>query len=396
MTSQHAFFAAVDEGDIVSCVSCGLCLPHCPTYRISGDDAQSPRGRIALVASVRSGALELNDDVTAALEGCVQCMGCLPACPSGVRYDRIIEPVVAELAARRPWSMLGKRLLLAPIGRQRVLEGLTTIAAIAQRLRAVPRRFSLPRLSLRRRRILTGRFAHSSFDPVDVTLFTGCVMSAWYSDVHQATVDVLERLGCRVTLTNPSMCCGALHRHAGLMRRAERFENACASIGPGTTLIVNSAGCGANLMATSTNATDVMAYLATRLDDVLSITERSSEAVVIHDPCHLRNVQRSHLATHAVLSSLYETETIPDEGLCCGAGGAYAITYPEAASKIVDRKIVALRSTNGTWIASGNPGCSAHMEAHLPDDFADRHVVHPIQLVARRLVNTTGSSDSHG
>ena len=99
-TTKSTHFFDVDETDLVSCVSCGLCLPHCPTYRISGRDEFSPRGRISLVNAVRSGELELTDAVASALESCVQCMGCLPACPSGVRYDRIIEPVMAQLAAQ--------------------------------------------------------------------------------------------------------------------------------------------------------------------------------------------------------------------------------------------------------------------------------------------------------
>ena len=385
MTGRGKWFAAVDESDLVSCVSCGLCLPHCPTYRITGSDAQSPRGRIALVTAVRSGVLEPTRELVDALDGCVQCMGCLPACPSGVRYDRIIEPAMAELTTRSLLRRMRSRVLLFPIGRRRLLFALTRIAAFAQRLRLVPKRLSMPELNIRRRKLVTGRSGAAPFADVEVTLFVGCVMSAWYTQVHQATIDVLERLGCRVSLTDASQCCGALHRHAGLVRRAEGFERTFQERPSGSLLLVNSAGCGANLMTHSTDAIDIMAYLESRLDDLLSVTERSDERVAIHDACHLRNIQRSHSSAHTVLSHLYEVEPIPDEGLCCGAGGAYAMAHPTAARAIVERKYEALRTTTGRWISSGNPGCSAHMEAHLPDDLADRRIVHPIELVAFRL-----------
>lgn len=389
-SSSENVFGDVNDEHLVSCVSCGLCLPHCPTYRVSGLDIFSPRGRIAIVNSVKNGDLALDHAAIEALDSCVQCMGCLPACPSGVKYDEIIEPVVSELARMRRSRSAIKRLFLFPLGRPLLLAAMTRAGAIAQRLKVVPKRLSLPDLPLRQAPALRSNPSIGN-DGQRVRLFVGCVMDAWYRPVHAATIRVLEALGYCVELTDPSMCCGALHRHSGFEKQAEAFETACYKGLAAETIIFNSAGCGAQLSRQITGARDVMTLLVEHIDRLMELCEPSAENVAIHDACHSRNILRTSADTHTVLAALYRTTALPDEGLCCGAGGAYSVHHPETALKILLRKYAAVESVAAiSRIASGNPGCTAHIQAHMPPSLAGLKVVHPIELIAERLKKEAG------
>ena len=387
-------FQGVDDDVLAHCVSCGLCLSHCPTFRVTGLDSHSPRGRIALVDAVRNGQLELDSGVRDALDSCVQCMGCIPACPSGVRYDEIIHPVIEELTRSVRVRRFARRAMFLPLGRPRLLSCLTTVAGIAQRLRLLPRRISAPNLKGRRRASIDpqGRPVNGSVD-----LLTGCITGEWFGDVHAASINVLVAMGYEVRPTARGLCCGALHSHSGLPRRASQLlgrvrRRATAD----SMLITNSAGCGAHLSMNGVDTCEIMDFIATNIDRLPEHTVTTPrEKVVVHDACHLRNVMAVHASTHAVLSRWYDVVTIPDEGLCCGAGGAYSLVRPDDATRIVERKFDALRmiDLDGVrFLSSGNPGCTGHLAAHLPSDLSSLQLVHPVELVARMLETEAGTS----
>jgi glycolate oxidase iron-sulfur subunit len=386
------------DSDLAACVSCGLCLPHCPTWRVTGDEALSPRGRITLMREVQWNNAPIDDRFIESMDTCVQCRGCETACPSGVPYGRLIEGTKPAVAHRtvRWWHRLG----YAQLGHhRRVLMG-SSLLAMAQRAHLVPKRIVLPRLAIRRTRL------HSSGN--DAWMYVGCVMDAWQRDVHAATVRVMEATGAGVQIA-PGGCCGALHVHAGLTQQAHAQMRATMASMPGDApIVVNSAGCGAALKdaghlldtdearAFSARVVDVHEWLAERLDRIEGLSELSAEGsnqaravrVAVQDPCHLRHVQRTHLAVRQVLSPFVTVVELDDEGLCCGAGGAFSTFHPELAGDIRDRKMGAIDRSDTAVVASANPGCAMHLHA------GGAVVMHPMEIIDRALrgVSITGAN----
>ncbi|MBV9952404.1 MAG: 4Fe-4S dicluster domain-containing protein [Acidimicrobiia bacterium] len=379
----------LDPDELAGCVGCGLCLPHCPTYRVSGEEAASPRGRIALMRVVEQDGAPADDAFAGFMDACVQCRGCEAACPSGVQFGHLIAGTRASLTAVRPGSVpRWMRLALRGLGHPRLLRAGSRALAAGQRLGVVPSaRFGLPaKLPLRARPLQpTG---------TDVWLFTGCVMDAWLRPTHAAVKAVVEQTGAGVALPGGSAgCCGALHEHAGLRPDALALAQRTMSAFPGDApILVDSAGCGAmlesygELLGTpeaarfSARVLDVHEWLAERLDRLPDPVAPVPGPVAIQDPCHLRHVQRAHVAVHTVLARyVTDLRTLDDEGLCCGAGGAYAVVHPETAAAIRERKLASIERSGADLVASANPGCALHLAA------GGAQVVHPLELVARAL-----------
>lgn len=372
----------LDDDGLSSCVSCGLCLAYCPTWRATGEEGLSPRGRIAAMRAVESGAAA-DEGFERLMTTCVQCRACETACPSSVPFGWLMEQVRAVIAPRTVpvWQRLAYRAL----GSHRLLLALSSAAAMAQRLGLVPpslaRRLALPRLPMRRRPLApTG---------ADVWLFTGCVMDAWMRPVHEAAIAVLGAAGAGVALPGPgAACCGALHVHAGLRDEARRLARRVMSALPGDApVLVDSAGCGAQLKeyghllgtqqaaAFSARVLDVHEWLAPRVE-LLPPPVRPPLVLAVQDPCHLRHVQRCERAVRAVLGRYADLVELDDEGRCCGAGGAYSALQPELAGAIRTQKLAAVERSGATVVASANPGCAVWLGA------SGLEVRHPLEVVA--------------
>ena len=374
----------LDDDELGMCVACGLCLPHCPTFRVTGEEALSPRGRIAAMRSVHLDAAPVTDDFVHFMETCVQCRGCEPACPSGVPFGRLMEgtrDTLAEQHRMTPWwQRAGYRVLT----HHRLLLLGSTLLAFAQRLRLVPKRLGLPRLALRR-----GALPQSTGN--DAWLFTGCVMDAWQRDTHRNTAKVLTALGVGYRLPGSGGdCCGALHIHAGLAAETrELAEKVMRSMPGDAPIVVNSAGCGAALKdyghvlgsdearRFSARVRDASEFVAPLIDSLP--VRRRVGTVAVQDPCHLRHVQRAHLPVRTVLERVADVVELDDDGLCCGAGGAYSTLQPELAGEIRDRKLAAIERSGVAIVASANPGCALHLAAAGVD------VRHPMDIVAEAL-----------
>ncbi len=378
----------LDADDLNMCVQCGLCLPHCPTFRVTGDESMSPRGRIKLMREVQDEGAPVTQDVLRSFESCVQCRGCEPACPSGVPYGHLMEQARESLAEEHLITPRWQRLAFKPLSQPKVLQLGSSALALANKTGLVPRRLGLPDdLPVRQEPL------RASGD--DVYLFTGCVMDAWQREVHAAGKRVIEAAGFGVTPTNElAPCCGALQAHAGLAGEtralAERMMRTLSD--DDRPILVDSAGCGAamkdygHLLGTagaaafSARVFDIQEWLAEHVDRLPSVAAPLDLRVAIQDPCHLRHVQRAHAGTRVVLRPFVrEIVELDDDGLCCGAGGAYSVLEPELAGAIRERKVGVIDQVEPDVVASANPGCSMHLAG------AGVATVHPMQLIDQAL-----------
>jgi glycolate oxidase iron-sulfur subunit len=284
------------------------------------------------------------------------------------------------------WQRIGFQLL----SHHRLLLAGSTAIAVGQRLRLVPKRFGVPPLPLRRapKVVATGD---------EVWLFTGCVMDAWQRDTHRNTAALIALTGATMAVAGPgAACCGALHVHAGLHHDAVSLAERVMTSMPGTApILVNSAGCGASMkdygalvdteeaQRFSARVLDISEWLADRLDR-LPNASGPRQTVIVQDPCHLRHVQRTHEPVRVLLGHVADVVELDDDGLCCGAGGAYSALQPELAVEIRDRKVAAIGRAAGhspaVAVASANPGCSMYLAAVL-----DLPVRHPVDIVAEAL-----------
>ena len=371
----------IDADELASCVACGLCLPHCPTFRVTGEEWASPRGRINAMRQVQDQGAAIDQAFFSSMDSCVQCRGCEPACPSGVPFGSMMEATQAALARERriDWRRWGFRVL----GYRRLLNLLSRVLAVVQRLRLVPsKRLGLPKVPLRQDRL------RASGD--DVWLFTGCVMDAWQRSTHAAVKRVVESAGVGVALPDAgAACCGALSLHAGLENHARALATRTMEALEGSApILVDSAGCGAVLkeygkhlgtpeaIAFSERVMDVHEWLMAHVDRLPSAGEQSRDlTVAVHDPCHLRHVQRAHQPVAEVLALYATVVALDDDGLCCGAGGAYAAMQPELAASIRERKLEAIGRSGANIVASANPGCTIHLAN------AGVTVRHPLEIV---------------
>lgn len=336
---------------------------------------------------VQSGLIAADSGFVDAMHACVQCRGCETACPSGVPFGRLMRATresladgVAGPAGRTPWWL---KIGLRALGHPPVLRAGAVAVAVAQRAR-VPVPGAPAALRMRRPPL------RSTGD--DVMLFTGCVMDQWDRDVHIAAVRLLGAIGAGVTVPGPAWsggCCGALAEHAGEGELARAQALAVIRRYSGSNpVIVDSAGCGAaltgygELLGTdeacgfAERVVDVHTWIAAHADQLPPARRALPGPIAVQDPCHLRHVQRAHIAVRTVLSPYAELVELDDEGLCCGAGGAYALLHAETANAIRDRKIDSISRSGAPIVASANPGCALHLAN------AGVRTVHPIVLAA--------------
>lgn len=344
----------------------------------------------------------LDDAFEEAMEACVQCRGCEAACPSSVPFGHLMEGAREAIRRERPRAHSLRRRFVEWLGyrvvlpRHRLLLALTWILLVAQRVRLVPRRFGVPRLCGRSLRTpLRGVPAAEA----DAWLFPGCVMDAWQRDVHRSSLAVMRATGARVAVTGrDAACCGALHLHAGRTDEARRLARRVIAEMPGDApVVVDSAGCGAamkdygRLLGTA-DAEEFAARVRDFSEWVVAAgappAAPTGTTLVVQDPCHLRHVQRVASNVRTLLAGSYDLAETDDDGLCCGAGGAYAAVQPSMAGEIRARKVAAMQTAAGErplLVVSANPGCAMHLAA------AGIEVRHPAQLLEEALVGPSAT-----
>jgi len=407
------------------CVHCGFCLPVCPTWQSWQEEMDSPRGRIDLFSALEDGRLQMTPTVAQHFDRCLGCMACLGACPSGVRYDHIIDAArvrVESARQRTPPDRLHRALIFGVfphVGRLRLAAALLWLLRVTG-LRWLVRRSGLLRLSRRLsqlealapplglRELLAGlpeRVPARGQRRLTVGLVAGCVQRVFFPGVNQATLRVLAAEGIEVVVPRGQGCCGALSVHAGREAEARRLTRALIERLESEALdlvVVNAAGCGSHLKDVAHLFRDDPAFLprarafAARVRDVsellVSLPPRARRAplvarVAYHSPCHLGHAQRVGEAPRQLLRTIpgLELVEVPDGEQCCGSAGVYNLVQPESADEIGRRKADAVRATGATLLASANPGCTLHVQRLLAERGDTLRAAHPIELLDRVL-----------
>lgn len=401
--------------DLISeCVHCGFCLPACPTYQSWGVEADSPRGRIDLMKGVAEGTLAMNAGVIEHFDRCLGCMGCMTACPSGVRYDLLIEGTRAQIetrARRGPFSRLFREAIFAVFPypkRMLALAPLMNLAAALRLQRFIPGGALLPKIDARAAAQGQPRVTPAKGERrARVALVEGCVQRVMFPQVNAATVRVLAAEGCEVVAPDGAGCCGALSLHTGRAEEAKRFARALIERierEDADAVIVNVAGCGSAMkqygelfagdpqwerraQAFAERVRDVSEFLASL--DPRAPRGRIDAEVAYHDACHLAHAQRIRQEPRDLLCSIpgIRLKEIPNGDQCCGSAGTYNLFEPQSAREIGERKIENVRSTGASVVASGNPGCTLQMQALLRERGVELRIVHPVELLDEAIAS---------
>ncbi|GAA4565079.1 (Fe-S)-binding protein [Planotetraspora kaengkrachanensis] len=382
----------MDPELIKDCVHCGFCLPTCPTYVLWGEEMDSPRGRIQLMDQHVHGT-PVTDEMAGHLDACLGCMACVTACPSGVRYDRLIEQtraVVEREHTRTPDERAVRAMVFALFPYRRRLRAMRLPMAMSKRLRPllervnptlgamaelappVPGHVRLPPVvrARRRRRATVG-------------LLTGCVQAEFFPQVNAATVRVLALEGCDVVIPPRQGCCGALSLHSGREAEAKRFAKrtiATFERAGVDTVVVNAAGCGSSMKDYAEVLKDDPGWsaraealrfldLAEFLVELGTVAERHPLpiSVAYHDACHLAHAQGVRAQPRELLRGIPELDLreIAESAICCGSAGTYNLFQPQAARELGDRKAERVLATHADLLVSANPGCTMQIAAAI-------------------------------
>lgn len=415
--------AGIDYELLLDCVHCGLCTASCPTYVETGNENDSPRGRIYLMRAVRDERLELTHEVQRHLELCLDCRACETACPSGVQYGKLIEPfrvgmeqqaaasgkpaknddwfhryilfglfpypekLRRSLAPARIAQKLGLNRLLEATGLWRLLPPrlgrlVTMLPPLEKPLPALPE--FMPAKGRRRAR---------------VALFTGCVGDVLFRQTNWATARVLQENGCDVIVPQNQVCCGAIHFHAGSSEPArEMADKNAAACDPSSVdaIVVNVAGCGSMLKDYGHHwhgeKQAAREQFANKIRDCnefldgLGLIEPSGEirlTATYHDACHLVHAQKVREQPRNLLKKIpgLKLVELPESELCCGAAGTYNLTEPEMAERLARRKLNNIRSTGARLVVTANAGCLLQIAREARMQGESLKIMHPMELL---------------
>jgi glycolate oxidase iron-sulfur subunit len=380
------------------CIQCGLCLPACPTFQLTGREDYSPRGRLSAILAVDSGLPESGVNLESVLDTCLGCRACEPACPSAVPYGKILERARSEIAVQVPGYR--RRLRHWVVGRAIAnphFLGLATRGAVLiQRFNLssmLPKPLQQPFSGLR---LLSFGSNSLPLTPSngpklgDVALLRGCVMNAWFTDVHVATIGVLQAAGYRVIIPPEQTCCGALAAHEGNANDARRLAQINQkAFADADAIVINAAGCSAHMAdydewlgdegAFSSKVLDVVSLVAKAIENGdLPRLDIRSDRVGVQDPCHHRHGQGILSEPRIILDAAgFEIVEIDPSGTCCGAAGMYALRQPSLSRELGEAKARQVDESDVSVVSSANPGCEMQLRSFCNEEIEIRH---PIEL----------------
>lgn len=423
-------FSAVDKPeyeDYSRCVHCGLCSNHCPTYRLWGREADSPRGRIKQMALVDTGRLEVEETFVTHIDRCLNCRACETACPSGVEYGKILELARAQIEQKykRP---LGSRIARDVVYR-RLLPYPQRIALAAQLLKfyqksglaAIARGTGILRLlGLHEREQLMPKIDSDFFFSelgktfpargprrARVAMFAGCIAQVTFSELNRATIRVLQANGCEVVVPGAQVCCGALAAHAGVRdvaRSLARKNQAAFPVEDYDAIITNAAGCGSTLkeythLFSKVDAAHGQAEQFTA--KVRDVSEFLAELglvaamrpvplrVTYQDSCHLCHGQKVREAPRKLIRAVPGVELVEMQlsEQCCGSAGVYNVTETKASLDLLALKMEYAGQTKAQAIITANPGCILQLRAGAAMHSTGQEVLHVVELLDRASVD---------
>ena len=406
----------------LDCIHCGLCLSSCPTYRVLGNEMDSPRGRIYLMRAFEEGRAKITDSFVEHMFRCLDCRACETACPSGVHFGHMMEEMRGKIVDERsahwitrlvlkhvfpyPWRFhLASRMLqlYRASGIQNFMRSSGLLKRLAPQMAAAEA--LMPDVEIERGIGLDTFYHAEGKKQGTVAFFTGCVMNSMMGSINRASVKLLTAAGYDVMVPGDQICCGALANHAGLRSTAEGMAKANIAAFPVEKLdaiIINAAGCGAMLKEYplltegadqfSSKVKDILEFLAsTRIFDRLK--NPLKQRVGYDDPCHLIHGQGVKSEPRKLLKAIPGIEFVEVEGAdqCCGSAGIYNITQNELSMEILGRKMEKIQKAQIDVLATGNPGCMFQFKYGAKRLGMKLEVVHPVELLARSL----GDSNEH-
>jgi glycolate oxidase iron-sulfur subunit len=394
---------------VSKCVHCGFCLSACPTYKVLGEEMDSPRGRIYLMKNALENELAI-DDTMPYIDRCLGCMACVTACPSGVEYGELLAPFRAHSEEKRSRPILDRAARLV-INQTLPYPKVFRSAALAGKLakplaRVMPRQFSamlellpdeappiaplpavVPAVGTRRAR---------------VALLAGCVQQVLAPSINQATIEVLTRNGVEVVIPEAQGCCGSLAMHTGEARMARSLARRNFKAFPTDVdaIITNAAGCGSGiheyglLFAGRAEEEEAKAFAAKARDISVFLDELGllpppplPEPLIVayHDACHLAHAQRVTQPPRRLLASIpnLTIREIYESDLCCGSAGTYNLEQPEIAKQLGKRKARNIVASGAQMVVMGNIGCMTQIRTHLAQLGQPLPVLHTIELLAK-------------
>lgn len=411
--------------DFARCIRCGLCLNHCPTYRLWHLEADSPRGRIRQMILVNEGELPFSAGFVDHIDKCLDCRACETACPSAVEYGKLVEHARARIENeyRRPFfAHLARELFI-----ERLVPYPTRLAFTAKLLRiyqrsglqTIARKTGVLKLAglAECEKVLPAIDESFFFDQLGktfaargtrrarVAFFAGCIANVAFTKLNKATIRVLTANGCEVIVPDHQLCCGALAAHAGLRETARelaRKNMAAFARGEFDAILTNAAGCGSTLKeydrlfaqkepehtsaaAFQSKVRDVTEFLAGL--GLSAKLKPISARVTYQDSCHLLHGQKIREAPRQLLRAIPELQLVelPYSDICCGSAGIYNVTQTEASMALLNEKMDCAKSTGASIIATANPGCLLQMRAGSEIHHSGQEVLHVVELLDRAI-----------
>jgi glycolate oxidase iron-sulfur subunit len=424
-----AFFGpdAPAPADLSRCVHCGLCLSACPTFVATGLEAESPRGRLYLIRAADEGRIPLDNAFAGHMELCLQCRNCEAVCPSGVPFGRIMEATRSQLLTQKKGPR-APRVLRTAVTRA-LFPHPRVLAFAAGSLRFYQRRVrpalqrsgvlaALPE-KLRQLEEMTPPVADRPFAPKQqefaaigsrrhrVAMFSGCVMPYMYPETENATLDVLRRAGCDVTLPADQGCCGALLVHGGDRETARALarRNIDAFLASGAdAVIVNAAGCGSTLKEYgellahddayrekaerfAASVKDVTEFIAAHAPQAGTLGEVHAR-VTYQDSCHLAHAQRVKAAPRELIKAIPGVEFVElGSDRCCGSAGIYNVVQPAMSRQVLESKMDEVDEVRPAILVTANPGCMLQLQIGVRQRGLDVRVMHVVDLLAESFRN---------